>query len=136
MVSLGLLGSAAALILNTVEDSLIFFYTPSDLAARPAAPDNRFRLGGLVEKGSVRSKGKTTFFNVTDMNRTISVIYTGVLPDLFREGQGVVAEGTLDPDGRFTASQILAKHDETYMPKEVADALSKKGRWREGKSGK
>ena len=131
-VSLGLLGSAAALVLNAVEDSLVFFYTPSDLAERASPPDSRFRLGGLVEKGSVRTEGATTFFTVTDLNRMIPASYTGVLPDLFREGQGVVAEGTLGPDGRFTASEVLAKHDETYMPKEVADALRESGQWREG----
>jgi len=131
-VSLGLLGSAAALVLNAVEDSLVFFYTPSDLAEREAPPENRFRLGGLVERGSVRTEGATTHFIVTDLNRTIPANYTGVLPDLFREGQGVVAEGTLGPDGRFTASEVLAKHDETYMPKEVADALRESGQWRDG----
>jgi len=128
-VSLGLLGSAAALVLNAVEDSLVFFYTPSDLAERTAPPENLFRLGGLVEEGSVRTEGATTHFVVTDLNRTIPASYTGVLPDLFREGQGVVAEGTLGSDGRFTASEVLAKHDETYMPPEVADALKKSGKW-------
>ncbi|MBT3401934.1 MAG: cytochrome c maturation protein CcmE [Rhodospirillaceae bacterium] len=133
-VSLGLLGSAAALVLNAVEDSLVFFYTPSDLAERPAPPADLFRLGGLVEEGSVRTEGATTFFVVTDLNRTILASYTGVLPDLFREGQGVVAEGTIGADGRFTAREVLAKHDETYMPKEVADALRKSGQWREGEA--
>jgi cytochrome c-type biogenesis protein CcmE len=131
-VSLGLLGSAAALVLNAVEDSLVFFYTPSDLVERPAPPGNLFRLGGLVKEGSVRTEGATTHFIVTDLNRTIPASYTGVLPDLFREGQGVVAEGTLGADGRFTASEVLAKHDETYMPKEVAEALRASGQWREG----
>ena len=133
-VSLGLLGSAAALVLNAVEDSLVFFYTPSDLAERPAPPADLFRLGGLVEEGSVRTEGATTFFVVTDLNRTILASYTGVLPDLFREGQGVVAEGTIGADGRFTAREVLAKHDENYMPKEVADALRKSGQWREGEA--
>lgn len=133
-VSLGLLGSAAALVLNAVEDSLVFFYTPSDLAERPTPPADLFRLGGLVEEGSKRTEGATTYFVVTDLNRTIPASYTGVLPDLFREGQGVVAEGTLGPDGRFTASEVLAKHDETYMPKEVADALRESGQWREGEA--
>jgi cytochrome c-type biogenesis protein CcmE len=133
-VSLGLLGSAAALVLNAVEDSLVFFYTPSDLAERPAPPENLFRLGGLVEEGSVRTEGATTHFIVTDLSRTIQASYTGVLPDLFREGQGVVAEGRLGADGRFTASEVLAKHDETYMPKEVAEALRKSGQWREGEA--
>ena len=132
LASLGLLGAALALVLTAVEDSLVFFYTPSDLAERPAPPDSLFRLGGLVEAGSVRKEGATTFFNVTDLTRTIPASYTGVLPDLFREGQGVVAEGTLTADGKFTAREVLAKHDETYMPKEVAEALRKSGQWRDG----
>lgn len=131
-VSFGLLAAAAALVLTAVEDSLVFFYTPSDLAERSAPPENVFRLGGLVEEGSVRTIGATTQFRVTDLNRAITASYTGVLPDLFREGQGVVAEGTLGRDGTFTAREVLAKHDETYMPKEVADALRKSGQWREG----
>ena len=130
--SLGLLGAAAGLILNAVEDSLVFFYTPTDLAERAIPSENRFRLGGLVEEGSVRTEGATTHFVVTDLNQTVPASYTGVLPDLFREGQGVVAEGTLGPDGRFTAREVLAKHDETYMPKEVADALRESGQWRDG----
>jgi cytochrome c-type biogenesis protein CcmE len=132
LASLGLLGAASALVLTAVEDSLVFFYTPSDLVERPAPPDSLFRLGGLVEAGSVRKEGATTFFNVTDLTRTIPASYTGVLPDLFREGQGVVAEGTLTADGKFTAREVLAKHDETYMPKEVAEALRKSGQWRDG----
>ncbi len=131
-VSLGLIAAAAALVLTAVEDSLVFFYTPSDLAERAAAPENVFRLGGLVEEGSVRTDGATTHFRVTDLNRAITASYTGVLPDLFREGQGVVAEGTLGADGTFTAREVLAKHDEAYMPKEVADALRESGQWREG----
>ena len=131
-VSLGLLGAAAGLILNAVEDSLVFFYTPTDLAERATPPENRFRLGGLVEEGSVRTEGATTHFVVTDLNQAVPASYTGVLPDLFREGQGVVAEGTLGPDGRFTAREVLAKHDETYMPKEAADALRESGQWRDG----
>ena len=132
LTSLGLLGAAAALVLTAVEDSLVFFYTPSDLAERPTPPENLFRLGGLVEEGSVRKDGATTYFNVTDLQKTIPASYTGVLPDLFRPGQGVVAEGTLNPDGSFTATEVLAKHDETYMPKEVADALRESGQWRDG----
>ena len=131
-VSLGLLGAAAALVMTAVEDSLVFFYTPSDRAERPAPPESVFRLGGLVEEGSVRTDGATTHFRVTDLNEAIPASYTGVLPDLFREGQGVVAEGTLGPDGRFTAREVLAKHDENYMPKEVADALRESGQWKPG----
>ncbi len=132
LASLGLVGAGAALVLTAVEDSLVFFYTPADLAEREIAGDQLFRLGGLVEAGSVRQSGSTTTFRVTDLTRTVPVSFTGILPDLFREGQGVVAEGSLQPDGTFVASQVLAKHDETYMPKEVADALKKSGRWQDG----
>jgi cytochrome c-type biogenesis protein CcmE len=132
LVSLGLVGAGAALVLTAVEDSLVFFYTPADLAKREVTPDQQFRLGGLVEEGSVRQTGSTTQFRVTDFTGTVSVSFTGVLPDLFREGQGVVAEGKLGPDGTFTAIQVLAKHDETYMPKEVSDALKNSGRWQDG----
>ena len=132
LVSLGLVGAGAALVLTAVEDSLVFFYTPADLAERDVAPGQHFRLGGLVEAGSVQQTGSTTRFRVTDFAGTVAVSFTGVLPDLFREGQGVVAEGSLGPDGSFTATQVLAKHDETYMPKEVADALKKSGRWQDG----
>ena len=132
LTSLGLLGAAAALVLTAVEDSLVFFYTPSDLAERGTPPDTLFRLGGLVEAGSVRKEGSKTHFRVTDLNQVIPASYTGVLPDLFREGQGVVAEGTLNADGSFIAREVLAKHDETYMPKEVAEALRESGQWRDG----
>ena len=132
LTSLGLLGAAAALVLTAVEDSLVFFYTPSDLAERGTPPNTLFRLGGLVEEGSVRKEGSTTHFRVTDLNQVIPASYTGVLPDLFREGQGVVAEGTLNADGSFIAREVLAKHDETYMPKEVAEALRESGQWRDG----
>jgi len=134
LTSLGLLGAASALVLSAVEDSLVFFYTPSDLASRSTPPDTLFRLGGLVEEGSVRRDGSTTHFRVTDLKRAITASYTGILPDLFREGQGVVAEGTLTTDGSFTAREVLAKHDETYMPKEVADALRESGQWRDGEA--
>ena len=132
LVSLGLVGAGAALVLTAIEDSLVFFYTPADLAERDIALDQRFRLGGLVEEGSVQQAGSTTLFRVTDFTGTVPVSFSGVLPDLFREGQGMVAEGNLAPDGTFMASQVLAKHDETYMPKEVADALKKSGRWQDG----
>ena len=135
-VGLGMatLGLAAALILLAFDDNLVFFFSPTEVQAREFSPEQRLRIGGLVEEGSVRTEGATTFFVVTDLNRTIPASYTGVLPDLFREGQGVVAEGTLGSDGRFTASEVLAKHDETYMPKEVAEALRKSGQWREGEA--
>lgn len=132
LVSLGLVGAGAALVLTAVEDSLVFFYTPADLEERDVALDQRFRLGGLVEEGSVSQTGSTTMFRVTDFTSTVPVSFNGVLPDLFREGQGVVAEGSLQADGTFVASQVLAKHDETYMPKEVADALKNSGHWQNG----
>jgi cytochrome c-type biogenesis protein CcmE len=105
----------------------VFFYSPSDLAVNHTRPGTVFRLGGMVEKGSVRQAGDRTDFTVTDFKATTPVTYTGLLPDLFREGQGVVAEGKLQPDGVFSASQILAKHDERYMPPEVAKAIGKPG---------
>lgn len=127
---LGVLALAAALVLTALRDTIVFFYSPSEIAEMQIAPGTRIRLGGLVEDGSVdRSAGKTVRFRVTDTANTVSVMYTGVLPDLFREGQGVVVEGRLDGRGRFEADTVLAKHDETYMPREVADALKKQGYW-------
>ncbi len=123
------LGITAALVLAAFEDNLVFFYSPSDLKEKAIAPDRRVRLGGLVETGSVAREGATVRFRVTDGANGVAVTYTGVLPDLFREGQGVVAEGALGPDGGFRATSVLAKHDETYMPREVADALKKAGHW-------
>jgi cytochrome c-type biogenesis protein CcmE len=100
------------------------------VAAKKIEPGKRFRIGGLVEKGSVEKNGKSVAFRVTDGTSAVRVAYTGILPDLFREGQGVVANGALGPDGTFRATEILAKHDENYMPREVADALKKSGRWK------
>jgi len=137
-VSLGLLalGAATALILMAVSDSLLYFYSPTDLKDRPVAEGQRFRLGGLVEEGSVAKSGETVRFVVTDLVNQVSVVYTGILPDLFREGQGVVTEGRLDPaNGVFQASNVLAKHDENYMPPEVADSLKKSGYWEHGVDG-
>jgi cytochrome c-type biogenesis protein CcmE len=131
-VSLALVGAGVTLVLTAVEDSLVFFYTPADLVERGVVPGQNFRLGGMVEAGSVQQSGSTTQFRVTDLTSTVVVSFTGVLPDLFREGQGVVAEGSLRSDGSFTATQVLAKHDETYMPKEVTDALKNSGRWQDG----
>ena len=127
-----MLGVAAALVLTAFEDSLVFFYSPSDLQAKEIGPDRRFRLGGLVKENSVSKAeaGLVTNFEVTDLTSVVKVSYKGVLPDLFREGQGVVAEGRLSADGVFVASEVLAKHDENYMPREVADALKKSGRWK------
>jgi len=131
--SLGTLGVAAALVLTALNDNLVFFYSPTQVAEKAIAPDRRFRLGGLVEQGSVQKEGQTVRFTVTDTNKTVKVVYRGILPDLFREGQGVIAEGSIGPDGVFTAREILAKHDENYMPPEVAKALKESGQWKERK---
>jgi cytochrome c-type biogenesis protein CcmE len=130
---LTLLGIAAGLVLYALNDSIVFFYTPSEVLARHVAAGQHFRLGGVVEKGSVKHDGNEgVSFTVTDTDKEMAVSYEGQLPDLFREGQGVVAEGRLGPGGVFQADTVLAKHDETYMPKEVADALKAKGVWKEG----
>ena len=125
------LGVAVGLVLYAMRDSIVFFYSPSEVAGLQLAPGQRFRLGGLVEPGSVvRGEGTAVRFVVTDRAKTLPVTYTGVLPDLFREGQGVVAEGVLEPDGVFHADNVLAKHDEKYMPPEVAKKLKAEGFWR------
>ncbi len=126
------LGVASALILYALEDSLVFFYSPSDILEKDIAQGRPIRLGGLVEEGSVARDGATVRFRITDLEHAIAVSYTGVLPDLFSEGRGVVTEGALAPDGTFRATGVLAKHDETYMPKEVADALKRSGHWQDG----
>ncbi|SFV39175.1 cytochrome c maturation protein CcmE [Hyphomicrobium facile] len=119
---------ALLLVLFALKDSIVFFHTPSDIVEKGVPPGQRIRLGGLVEHGSVvRGQGTTITFKVTDTLRDIPVTFTGVLPDLFKEGQGVVAEGMLDGEGRFKADSVLAKHDENYMPREVANALEAKG---------
>ncbi|MEL6437520.1 MAG: cytochrome c maturation protein CcmE [Pseudomonadota bacterium] len=127
---LAVLGLAAALVLTALSEQVTFFRTPSDLqAVNPEALD-RLRLGGLVVDGSVENLDDATVkFAVEDVNHSIEVRYAGILPDLFREGQGIVAEGRLQSDGTFLADTVLAKHDETYMPKEVADALKEQGHW-------
>lgn len=119
------LGVAVALVLNAFNSNLVFFFSPSQIANGEAPTSRAFRIGGLVEMGSINrhADGLTTSFVVTDMAKSIPVIYTGILPDLFKEGKGVVAEGRLGSDGRFTASQVLAKHDENYMPPEAAYSL-------------
>ena len=134
LIGLGALGGATAMVLAAFNDNLVFFYSPSELAAQHVGPDRRIRIGGLVEEHSLAhaESGKSVTFRVTDGNKELSVAYDGILPDLFREGQGVVAEGKLRADGTFAASSVLAKHDEKYMPREVADALKKSGRWQEG----
>ncbi len=124
---LSALGIAAALILSAFQQNLVFFYTPTQVAANEAPQGRAFRIGGLVAPGSVQRQpdGVTVNFVVTDTAKDIPVAYRGVLPDLFREGKGVVAQGRLGADGRFTASEVLAKHDENYMPPEAAEALAK-----------
>jgi cytochrome c-type biogenesis protein CcmE len=127
------LALAAGLVLYALRDNVAFFRTPSDVAELKVLPGQRFRLGGLVEGGSVnKGVGERVAFAVTDGKATIKVSYQGILPDLFREGQGVVTEGVMQADGSFRADTVLAKHDETYMPREVADALKKQGLWKEG----
>lgn len=128
------LGTATALTLTAFQDNLVFFLSPSDVMAQRPSGDRAFRLGGLVETGSVErhtgSDGRpSATFRVSDGPNAISVTYSGVLPDLFREGQGVVTLGRLLPDGTFRATEVLARHDETYMPPEVADALRRAGHW-------
>ena len=128
---LAVLGLAVGLIMFALEDSIVFFYSPSDVAEKNIRPGQRIRLGGLVAEGSVkRGENTTVSFSVTDTAKTIPVTFTGVLPDLFREGQGVVTEGKLRGDGVFVADNVLAKHDENYMPPEVAESLRKQGVWR------
>jgi len=123
------LGIASALVLNAFQSNLVFFFTPTQVASNEAPRDRAFRIGGLVEAGSIARErdGLTVKFRVTDTAKTIPVVYTGILPDLFREGKGVVAQGRIGTDGTFKASEILAKHDENYMPPEAADALKKAG---------
>lgn len=122
------LAVAAILVLFALKDSVVFFHTPSDVVEKGVKPGERIRLGGLVEQGSViRGQGTHVDFKVTDTLKNIAVTYEGVLPDLFREGQGVVTEGTMNGDGTFTADSVLAKHDETYMPPEVAKSLEARG---------
>jgi cytochrome c-type biogenesis protein CcmE len=139
LLALGMaaLGGATALVLVAFNDNLVFFYSPSDLKAKTVAPDHRVRIGGLVVKESLshRPDGRRISFRVTDGATDIAVVYEGLLPDLFREGQGVVAEGKLRADGVFAAATVLAKHDENYMPREVVDALKKNGHWQEGRAG-
>lgn len=125
------LAVAVGLVLFAFQDTIVFFTTPSELQAKPVEPGTRLRVGGLVEEGSVvRGTGTAVSFTITDTEATVPVVYEGTLPDLFREGQGVVAEGRFDSEGVFVADTVLAKHDENYMPREVADALKKKGVWK------
>jgi cytochrome c-type biogenesis protein CcmE len=130
--ALGVLALAVALVLGALKDAIVFFNSPTDVVEKHVNPGTRIRIGGLVKEGSVRRGDSLAVrFEVTDGKSTVPVAYQGLLPDLFREGQGVVAEGSLDPAGTFRADSVLAKHDETYMPKEVADALKKQGHWKD-----
>jgi cytochrome c-type biogenesis protein CcmE len=127
LAGLATLGVAVALVLNAFQSNLVFFFSPSQIAANEAPRDRNFRIGGLVEEGSLKRDGQslTVNFVVTDLAQRVPVSYTGMLPDLFKEGKGVVAQGKLGPDGVFHAEQVLAKHDENYMPPEAAEALEK-----------
>ncbi|MFP1631568.1 cytochrome c maturation protein CcmE [Zhengella sp. ZM62] len=127
---LGFLGLAAGLVLVALNQKIVFFVTPSDLTSIEAQAGQRMRLGGLVKEGTVvRGEGTSVSFEVTDTIKDVPVSYNGILPDLFREGQGVVTEGLFNADGRFIADTVLAKHDENYMPKEVVDSMKEKGVW-------
>ena len=127
------LGIATALVLTAFNKNLVFFFTPSQVAANEAPVGRTFRIGGMVEKGSVQhGAGAQVRFRVTDGKSTVPADFNGVLPALFREGQGVVATGTMNASGTFIASEVLAKHDEKYMPPAVVDALKRSGRWQEG----
>ena len=132
LAGLTMLGVATVLVLLAFNDNLVFFYSPSDLKAKHVGEGRRIRVGGLVAEGSVARAGKRLDFRITDGESTVPVTYSGVVPDLFREGQGVVVEGKLDRAGLVEADSVLAKHDEKYMPREVVDALKKSGRWQEG----
>lgn len=132
-LALGALGVALGLTLYALRDNIVFFYGPSEVIAKALPPGTRLRIGGLVADGSVvKSPGDKVTFAITDKKKSIHVSYTGQLPDLFREGQGVVVEGVLVGPGRFRADTVLAKHDERYMPRNVVDALKKQGVWHEG----
>ena len=129
--------AAVGLVLSAMRDSIVFFRSPSEIAERHPVPGTRLRIGGLVKPGSlVRGDSLNIRFDVTDGKADIPVHYQGIVPDLFREGQGVVAEGKFEGDGSFRADTVLAKHDERYMPREVVDALKKSGRWQEGEAKK
>jgi len=134
--AVGFVAIAVALVTTAFNDSVVFFFSPTDLQSQPIEADRRIRVGGLVEEGSVsRGPGEGEVrFKVTDGTTSLPISYVGILPDLFREGQGIVAQGRL-VNARFQADEVLAKHDETYMPPEVADALKKQGHWKDGEPG-
>jgi cytochrome c-type biogenesis protein CcmE len=127
VAGVAVLATAVGLVLYALSSNIVFFFTPSQVAANEAPQGRAFRVGGLVEDGSVRRNGLDVSFRITDNARTIPVVYRGTLPDLFKEGKGVVAQGAVGPDGVFKASEVLAKHDENYMPPEAAEALKKAG---------
>ncbi len=132
LLALLLVGGATGLVLTALNDKVAFFVTPSDVAKHSVSAGKNFRLGGLVVEGSIqRQADGSVRFAVTDKAQQVEVVYKGLLPDLFRDGQGVVTQGVLGPDGTFQAAEVLAKHDENYMPKEVADALKQAGYWNE-----
>ena len=134
-VALTVIGAAAGIALYALRDNIVFFYSPSEVAEKVVQPGARLRVGGLVKADTlVKSSGQNVAFVVTDGAHELKVAYQGLLPDLFREGQGVVAEGVLETPGELRAETILAKHDERYMPREVVDALKKQGRWQEGEA--
>lgn len=122
--------SAVLLVMFALRDEIVFFYSPTDiLVEQKARPGERFRLGGLVKEGSIERRGEEILFTITDTEKELPVRFIGILPDLFREGQGVIAEGVMEQTSLFAADTVLAKHDENYMPKEVADTLKEKGIW-------
>ena len=136
LIALLLLSSAAALVLTAFEDNIVFFYSPTELKDKNPNPNQRLRIGGLVKMGSIkRPAGSSITFSITDTAKTVQVRYKGILPDLFREGQGIVAEGRWTGQ-IFQADEVLAKHDENYMPPEVADAIKKSGNWKPNGSSK
>ncbi|OBQ71186.1 cytochrome c maturation protein CcmE [Mesorhizobium erdmanii] len=135
VAGLAFLGASTGLTFYALGQKASYFYMPADLASAPVQPGQRIRLGGLVERGTVvRGEGATVAFSVTDEQKSVKVTYTGILPDLFREGQGVITEGTFSTGGVFVVDSVLAKHDERYMPKEVAEGLKAKGVWEESKT--
>ncbi len=126
------LGTSVGLVLNAISSDIVYFYSPTQLLTKHIPLGERFRIGGLVQRGTLVKDGKTVTFRVTDHTNSVPVTYTGILPDLFREGQGVVAEGRMEPDGVFHATEILAKHDQKYMPPQVVEELKKHGEWKGG----
>ncbi len=129
-----MLGIAVGLSLWALGEGIDHFYGPTEVVENAVEPGDRFRLGGMVEEGSRRQDGATVQFRVTDMNESVEVVYTGILPSLFREGQGVVTNGVLDENGVFQAAEVLAKHDENYMPAEAVEAMKRAGTWKESSS--